>query len=108
MKRGDLIVVSAPGDYGKPRPAVVVQSDAFPADYSSVIVCQLTTHIVDADFRLIVEPRAENGLRERSQIMVEKPLALKRERIGQTIGVLSSEEVARLNSILVIVMGLAD
>jgi mRNA interferase MazF len=103
-----LIVVSAPGDYGKPRPAVVVQSDAFPADYPSVIVCQLTTSIVDADFRLIVEPRAENGLRETSQIMADKPLALKRERIGQTIGVLSSEEMARLNSILAVVMGLAD
>jgi len=108
MKRGDLIIVSAPGDYGKPRPAVLVQSNAFPSDYPSVIVCQLTSHIMDADFRLTVEPRAENGLRERSQIMVEKPMTLKRDRVGKVIGALSSEEVARLDSILAIVMGLAD
>ncbi len=72
MKRGDLVVVSAPGDYGKPRPAVLVQSNAFPADYPSAIVCQLTTHIAEADFRIIVEPRSENGLRVRSQIMVDE------------------------------------
>jgi mRNA interferase MazF len=108
MKRGDLIVVSAPGDYGKPRPAVLVQSNVFPADYPSVIVCQLTTQIADADFRLTVEPRSENGLRERSQIMAEKPMTLKRERVGQVIGRLSSQVVAKLDAILAIVIGLAD
>jgi mRNA interferase MazF len=108
MKRGDLIVVSAPGDYGKPRPAVLVQSNAFPPDYPSLIVCQVTTHIVDAYFQLTIEPRAENGLRERSQIMVDKPVALKRERVGKIIGALSPVEMARLDSILAVVMGLAD
>ena len=29
MKRGDVVIVSAPGDFGKPRPAVVIQSDIF-------------------------------------------------------------------------------
>lgn len=96
------------GDYGKPRPAVLVQSDAFPPDYPSVVVCQLTSHIAEADFRLTVEPRKENGLRERSPIMADKPMTLKRERIGAVIGSLSSEEVARLDSILAMVMGLAD
>ena len=108
MKRGDLVVVSAPGDYGRPRPAVIVQSDSFPADFPSVIICQMTTHMIEADFRLTVEPRAGNGLRERSQIMVDKPMTLERERVGQIIGVLSPEEITRLNSVLALVMGLAD
>jgi mRNA interferase MazF len=108
MKRGDLVIVSGPGDYGKPRPAVVIQSDSFPRDYPSIIVCQMTTHIADADFRLTVEPRTENGLRERSQIMADKPMTLNRERVGERIGVLSSDEIARLNSVLAVVVGLAD
>lgn len=108
MKRGDLVIVSAPGDYGKPRPAVIVQSDSFPLNYSSVIVCQMTTHVVDADFRLTIEPKPENGLRERSQVMADKPVTLKRERLGDRIGSLSSEEIAKLNSVLALVMGLAD
>jgi hypothetical protein len=35
MRRGDLVVVSLPGDYGKPRPALVVQCDWF-AEHPSV------------------------------------------------------------------------
>jgi mRNA interferase MazF len=68
MRRGDVVVVSAAGDYGEPRPAVVVQSDAFPETHASVVICQLTSELADApDFRITIEPSAENGLRTRSQ-----------------------------------------
>ena len=30
MKRGDIVLAVARGDYGKPRPAVIVQSDDLP------------------------------------------------------------------------------
>ncbi len=108
IRRGDVIAVAAPGDYGKPRPAVIVQSDAFPESHASVIVCQMTSHVVDdLDFRLTVEPGAANGLRTRSQIMVDKPVTIRRDRIGRTIGRLSASEIARLNAALAFVMGLA-
>ena len=29
MQRGDLVVVAMQGDHGKPRPALVIQSDLF-------------------------------------------------------------------------------
>lgn len=32
MKRGDIITVALSGDYGKPRPAVVVQNDKVSLD----------------------------------------------------------------------------
>ena len=48
MARGDIVIVAAPGDYGKPRPAVIVQTDAFPENHASVVVCQLTSDLVDA------------------------------------------------------------
>ena len=109
MKRGDLVTVAAAGDYGKPRPAVVVQTDAFPETHMSVIVCQLTSDLSDApDFRVTIEPSPENGLRVQSQIMADKPVTVRRERIGQTIGRLGVEEVRRLNAALAFVMGLAD
>jgi mRNA interferase MazF len=109
MKRGDVVTVAAAGDYGKPRPAVIVQTDALPAEHSSVVVCQMTTMVADApDFRITIEPHADNGLRERSQVMADKPVTIRRERIGQRIGRLTSEEVARLDVALAFVMGLAD
>lgn len=109
MQRGDLVIVAAAGDYGKPRPAVIVQSDAFPAAHASVVVCQLTSDLTEApDFRVTVEPNPENGLRRKSQIMVDKPVTIRRERIGQTIGRLGSHDMARLGNALAFVFGLAD
>ncbi|MDE0224189.1 MAG: type II toxin-antitoxin system PemK/MazF family toxin [Gammaproteobacteria bacterium] len=109
MFRGDVVTVAASGDYGKPRPAVVVQSDVFPAEHASVIVCQVTSTLTDApDFRVTVEPSARNGLRRTSQIMADKPVTVRRERISARIGRLDSPELLRLNRALAFCMGLSD
>jgi mRNA interferase MazF len=109
MRRGDVVTVATSGDYGKPRPAVIVQSDVFPPEHASVIVCQMTSDIADApDFRIAIEPGPDNGLRVRSQIMADKPVTVRRERIGRKIGQLSSDDIARLNVAIAFVMGLAD
>ena len=109
MKRGDVVIVAAAGDYGKPRPAVIVQTDAFPEAHGSVVICQMTSEIVDApDFRVTIDPNNENGLRVQSQVMADKPVTIRRERVGQLIGRLNGEEIGRLNIALAFVMGLAD
>ncbi|MGE4487139.1 MAG: type II toxin-antitoxin system PemK/MazF family toxin, partial [Synergistaceae bacterium] len=72
MKRGDLVTVSLPGDYGKPRPAVIIQSDLL-ARLDSVLVCPITKTIVDASaVRVTIDPSPMNGLQHLSQIMVDK------------------------------------
>jgi mRNA interferase MazF len=109
MRRGSVVVVAASGDYGKPRPAVVVQTNAFPDSHRSVVVCQLTSELSEApDFRITVEPGETNGLRVRSQIMADKPVTIRRERVGKVLGSLSVEEMRRLNAALAFVLGLAD
>ena len=109
MKRGDVAIVVAAGDYGKPRPAVIVQTDAFPESHQSVVICQMTSDIVEApDFRVTIEPSSENGLRVRSQIMTDKPVTVRRARIGQLVGRLTDADIGRLNVALAFVMGLAD
>lgn len=109
MKRGDVVTVAASGDYGKPRPAVIIQTDALPAEHASVIVCQMTSDIADApDFRITIEPTQKNGLRTRSQVMADKPVTIRRERVGRRIGSLDEKDVDRLNVALAFVMGLAD
>ena len=109
VRRGDIVAVAASGDYGKPRPAVVVQSNAFPETHASVSICQMTSTIADApDFRVTVEPSTENGLRRLSQIMVDKPTTVRRERIGLQIGRLGVADVRRLNLALAFCLGLAD
>src|ERR1700678_3681805 len=109
MRRGDVIIVAAAGDYGKPRPAVIVQTDAFPETSASVVICQLTSELVDApDFRITVDPSETNGLKARSQIMADKPVTVRRARIGQSIGRLEDDDLGRLNVAVAFVMGLAD
>ncbi len=109
VTRGDLVTVAATGDDGKPRPAVVVQTDAFPDNHASVVVCQLTSELADGpDFRVTIHPGPENGLRFTSQVMADKPVTVRRERIGRKIGRLGNQDMARLNAALAFVLGLAD
>lgn len=114
MRRGDVVIVAAAGDYGKPRPAVVVQSDAFPATHASVILCQMTStpptseRAEAPDFRVSLTPDAANGLREPSQIMADKPVTVRRTRIGATVGRLAPTDLRRLDVGLAFAIGLAD
>jgi mRNA interferase MazF len=109
MRRGDVVTVAATGDYGKPRPAVIVQTDALPAEHASVVVCQMTSELSEApEFRVTIEPTERNGLRARSQVMADKPVTIRRERIGRQVGRLDEQDIVRLNVALAFVIGLAD
>lgn len=90
MKRGDVVLVAAPGPYSqKPRPAVVVQSDLFNPTHASVTLCLITSELRDAPlFRPSVRPSKDNGLRKESQVMVDKVFSAPRDSVRRTIGVL--------------------
>lgn len=104
-----MVTVAAAGDYGKPRPAVIVQTDALPAAHASIVVCQMTSDCGDApDFRVTIDPSESNGLRVKSQVMADKPVTIRRERIGRHVGHLDDKDLARVNIALAFVMGLAD
>jgi mRNA interferase MazF len=85
-RRGELVTIAMGGDYGKPRPALVIQSDAF-VDLPSVTVLRITSELHDWPLlRVTVDPSAENGLRKPSQIMIDKAATVPRAKIGATIG----------------------
>jgi mRNA interferase MazF len=108
LRRGDLVIVSAPGGYGKPRPAVIIQSDQL-VGTDSVLVALITSAMVDAPiFRLTIDPSAQNGLKVPSQVMVDKIVALPRAKCGEVIGQLMASEITALNALLAVTVGLAD
>lgn len=91
ISRGDLVAAAFLGDYGKPRPALVIQSDGF-NQLRSVMVLPLTSELYAAPLiRIDVAPSASNGLRRRSHIMVDKAATISRTKIGQRIGQLDAE-----------------
>lgn len=98
MERGDIIICTLTGDYGKPRPAVVIQSNLFNPTHASITVCPITSHLIDAPlFRLSLIPNSLTGLTFESQIMVDKIISIKSEKITQKIGKLSSDEILKLD-----------
>jgi mRNA interferase MazF len=101
VNRGDLVTIALPGDYGKPRPALVIQSDAF-GTLNSVTVLRVTSEIHDFPlFRIMVEPTTHNGLVNRSQIMIDKAAAVPRAKIGQRIGRIEVDTMRRVTAALI-------
>ncbi|NHT78269.1 type II toxin-antitoxin system PemK/MazF family toxin [Rhizobiaceae bacterium CRRU44] len=107
LSRGDVVIAVFPAELGKPRPAVIMQADAFIEPLSSILACPITTYLIDAPvLRPIVAPTAENGLQHVSQVMVEKISPLKKEVIRQRIGQLGPADMTRLEIALTLAVGL--
>jgi len=108
MRRGDLVTVSLPGDYGKPRPAVVIQSDLF-ARHPSVTLLPVTSALVaDAPLlRVDLSPDGANGLRKPSQVMVDKASTVPREKVGEAFGRLDDDAMVVITRLLAVFLGLA-
>ncbi|MCM2254940.1 MAG: type II toxin-antitoxin system PemK/MazF family toxin [Vicinamibacteria bacterium] len=79
---------------GKPRPAVVIQSDLFNPTHASVTICPITSDCVDAPlFRLSLPPGSRTGLKHASQVMVDKVVSVPRAAVGDQIGACSPDEM---------------
>ena len=89
IKRGDVVICAARGDHGKPRRAVMVQSELFNGTHSSVAVCLITSYQEDAPlFRIAVPAGRTTGLE--SQVMDDKVIAIPRNKITRRAGVLAA------------------
>lgn len=106
IHRGDFVVVSLQGGYGKPRPALVIQSDLL-SGLDSVMICPVTSEIRDAMFRVVVEPDAFNGLQVLSQVMVDKVSTLPRAKVGAAFGRLDADKMRAVERALLVVVGIA-
>jgi mRNA interferase MazF len=107
MRRGDLVSVALQGDPGKPRPALVIQSDLFDA-HPSVAILPVTGELRNAPlFRIPVNPTEQNGLTKPSQVMVDKPQSVARNKVGPTFGRLDDETMLAVNRALAVFLGFA-
>lgn len=107
MRRGDLVTVAMPGDFGKPRPALVIQSDQFDRN-ATVTVLLVSGTLVDAPLiRLTTEPTLENGLRKASQVMIDKIMTVKRDRLGEAFGRIDDETMIAVNRSMALFLGFA-
>jgi len=105
--RGDFVTIAMPGDFGKPRPALVIQADQF-GEHATLTVLPTTSTLVAAPlFRVTVQPNAENGLKKPSQVMVDKAMTLKRDRVRPTFGRIDADALVEVERCLAVFLGIA-
>lgn len=107
MRRGDIVTVSVSGDFGKPRPALVIQADQF-EQTGTVTVLLISSTLVDAPLiRPTVRPTPQNGLLKPSQVQIDKTMTVKREKVGGPIGRLDDEAMLAVTRSLALFLGIA-
>ncbi len=108
MKRRSVVNVVLPGAFGKPRPGVVIQSDLF-ANHTSVTVLPVTSTVTGATplFRLRIEPTSQNGLHAPSEVMVDRAMTVRPDKIRGTIGEVNETDTLRINRALALFLGIA-
>ncbi|PPB82860.1 mRNA interferase MazF [Mycetohabitans endofungorum] len=105
--RGHFVTIAVQGDFGKPSPALVIQADQF-EEQATVTVLPVTSTLVAAPlFRITVQPSAENGLQKPSQVMVDKAMTVKRDKIGQAFGRINANAMVEVERCLAVFLGIA-
>ncbi len=107
MERGHLIPVVIAGDFGKPRPALIIQSDAFKY-IDSITVLPLTSEYLDAeDCRVAIQPTPDNNLKHVSYVMIDKASTIRRGKAGTVMGRITDDELAKVARALAVFLGFA-
>jgi mRNA interferase MazF len=108
MRRGDVVsIADRQGQFtGKPRPAVIVQSDFF-AEANTVVICPVSSENVEAPLvRFQIEPSGTLPLHRTSWIEVDMITTVHRNRVGRLIGRIADTDLVRLNGALAVFLGL--
>lgn len=105
--RGDLVTIALPGEFGKPRPALVIQANQF-SEHSSTTVLPITSTLVAAPLlRINLQPSPENGLQKPSQVMVDKVMTVRCDKLGPAFGRIDPDALVEVERCLAVFLGIA-
>lgn len=107
MTRGDLVTIAMPGDFGKPRPALVIQANQFQEHATRTVLPVTSTLVAVPLFRITLEPTVDNGLKRPSQVMVDKAMTVKRDKIGPVFGRIDFDKLVEIERALAVFLGIA-
>lgn len=107
MIRGDFVTIALQGDFGKPRPALVIQSDQF-SQHATVTVLLVSSLLIEAPLiRVSIQPNEKNGLQKPSQVMVDKAITVKRDKLGEAFGSAGDALMLEVGRCLAVFLGIA-
>jgi mRNA-degrading endonuclease toxin of MazEF toxin-antitoxin module len=104
VRRGDIVDVQLASG---PRPAVVITADDLIARLANVTVVEVTTTLRDAPTTVLLN-QPHHGLDQPSEANAANIQTVPRSAVTGTRGVLSSDEVERLDQAILDYLGLAD
>ena len=105
--RGDFVTVAMQGDFGKPRPALVIQANQFSVHGTVTLLLVTSTLVAAPLLRVMVQPNAENGLQKPSQVMIDKAMTVKRDKIGPSFGHIDADVLVEVERCLAVFLGIA-
>lgn len=107
MMRGELVSIAMQGDFGKARPALVIQANQF-SEHGSVTVLPITSRLVAAPLlRVSLQPSEENGLKRPSQVMVDKAMTVRHDKVGPAFGRIDTAALVGVERCLAVFLGIA-
>lgn len=105
--RGGFVTIAMQGDFGKPRPALIIQANQFD-EHASLTVLPVTSTLVEAPLlRITVQPSQRNGLQNASQVMIDKALTIKRDKVGIVFGQIEPDKLIEVERCLAVFLGIA-
>jgi len=105
--RGDLVTIAMQGNFGKPRQALIIQSDQYD-EHTSATVLPITSTLVAAPLlRITVQPSQRNSLQTTSQVMIDKAFTDKRDKVGPAFGHLEPDILVEVERCVAVFLGIA-
>ena len=105
--RGDFVTIAMQGDSGKPRPALLIQADQFDEQATVTVLLGSSTLVNAPLFRITVHPSVGNGLQKPSQVMVDKAMTVKRDKLGQAFGRIDADAMVEVERCLAVFLSIA-
>lgn len=101
------MTIAMQGDFGKPRPALMIQADQFDEHVTATVLPVTSTLVAAPLLRITVQPNAENGLQKPSQVMVDKAMTVKRDKVGPAFGRIDADALLEVERCLAVFLGIA-
>ncbi|AGF73946.1 hypothetical protein BAnh1_00530 [Bartonella australis AUST/NH1] len=104
--RGSFVTIAMQGDFGKPRPALIIQADQF-SEHTSVTVLPITSTLVAAPLlRITLQPDTQNGLQKTSQVMIDKTMTVRCEKVSPAFGFVHADKMVEIERCLAVFLGI--
>ena len=78
------------------RPVVIISGNVVNTLLNVVIACPLTTKIKDYKGDVVLEPNPENGLSQKSEVLIFHVRSVSKERLIKKIGTITPKQLEKL------------